>query len=133
MLNKLFLASLLALSSSTAVTAAIADTPRAPVPNACLVTTEATTPVFQVERKSDIKDHPTTSLTVVSNGAWTYTETRNGKVIRTEAGCLSNAQLAALQSSLASATWKTTQADMRCMAEAADYTQYSYKGKARRC
>jgi len=133
MLNKLILASLLALSSSTAVTIATADTARAPMPppsNACLVTMEATTPVFQVERKSDIiKDYTTTSLSIVSNGAWTYTETRNGKVIRTETGCLSKANLATLETSLASATWKTTVAEMRCMAYAADYTQYSYLGK----
>jgi hypothetical protein len=134
MLNKLFFASLLALSSSAAVTVATADTAvRAPIPPrpaACLVTTEATTEVFRVERKSDIvKDYTTSSLTVVSNGAWVYTETRNGKVIRTEAGCLPKDQLAALESSLASATWKTSMAEMRCMAYAADYTQYSYNGK----
>ena len=133
MLNNVLFASLLALTEATAVTVATADTARAPIPprsNACLVTMEATTEVFRVERQSDVvKDYTTTSLTVGSHGAWTYSETRYGKVLRTDAGCLSMAQLAALQSSLASATWKTSLAVTRCMGYAADYTQYSYKGK----
>ncbi len=133
MLNlNVLLASLLALSSSTAV--AVADTAaRAPLPSpsrGCLVTTEATTQVFQIHRKSDIvKDFVETNLVIVSNGAWTYTETKNGKVQRTEAGCLPKPELAKLTTSLASATWKTSLAQMRCMAYAADFTEYSAGGK----
>jgi hypothetical protein len=132
MLNKLLFASLLALSSSSTV---VADSARAPVPppanRGCLVTMDAATEVFALERKSDIiKDYTFTKLAIMSNGAWTYTETKNGKAIRTEGGCLSRADLATLKSALTLATWKTTVAEMRCMAYAADYSQYSHNGKS---
>jgi hypothetical protein len=130
MLNKLLFASLLALSSSATLVADADTRPMPPASKTCLVTTEATTPVFQIDFKSDvIKDYVARSLVVVSNGAWTYTETKNGKPLRTEAGCLAKADLDAIKSSLGRATWKTTLAEMRCMAYAADFTEYRHNGK----
>lgn len=144
MLTKLVLASLLTLSTSTL---AVADAPtKAPMPRpttGCLVTTEATTPVFQIERKRDKRDIDAdaigTKLSIVSNGAWTYTETKlaTGAVVRTEAGCLSAGDLATLKTSLAKATWKTTKAAATCEIYAMDFLEYSHLGKpvltSRRC
>lgn len=137
MLTKLLFASLLALSPSTL---ALADAPtKAPLPpptKGCLVTANATTPVFQIERKRNKRDVDAqaidTKLSIVSNGAWTYTETKvsTNTVVRTEAGCLSAKDLATLETSLATATWKTSRADAVCEVYALDYFEYSYRGKS---
>lgn len=143
MLNKLLFASLLTLSTTT-TTLVVADAPtkaptKAPLPvkpsTACLVTMEATTPVFQIERKRNARDIDGeavgTTLAIVSNGAWSYTETKlkTKTVVSSKAGCLSSGDLATLKASLAKATWKTTKAAATCEIYALDFIEYSYLGK----
>ncbi|MBA2540214.1 MAG: hypothetical protein H0V17_11305 [Deltaproteobacteria bacterium] len=126
---KLLFASLLT-ASSTLATADTAPKPALLPSNTCLVTPVATTPLFQIETNGlgQIKGHVDTRMAIQSNGAWTYTQTKAGKVQRTEVGCLSRVQLATLKSALASATWKTSQAQGHCEAIAMDYKEYSYLG-----
>lgn len=136
MLTKLALASLLALSTTTL---AIADSPtKAPLPKpaaGCLVTADATTPLFQIERKREKRDIDAdavgTKLSIVSNGAWTYTETKlkTNAVVSTVGGCLSAGDLSTLKASLAKATWKTTRDAATCEIYAIDFLEYSHLGK----
>ncbi len=136
MLTTLLFASLVTFSTAPlAIADAPTKAPRPFKPTACLVTTEATTPVFQIERTREKRDIDAeavgTKLSIVSNGAWTYTETKlkTNAVVRTEQGCLSSNDLATLKTSLAKATWKTTRADATCEIHAIDFLEYSYLGK----
>jgi hypothetical protein len=121
---KLVAGSLLALSSLTAV----AQKPSSS--NACLVATEATTPLFTVEHRAiNWSGDRSTKLDLVSNGAWTYTESINGKSLTSNVGCLPAADLATIKKALATATWRQTGPARPCVAIGLDVIHYSHLGK----
>lgn len=98
--------------------------------NACLVTTEATTPLFTVEHRAIDKTRDLdTKLDIGSNGAWSYTESRNGKQLTSNVGCVPAADLATIKQALATATWKQTGPARPCVAIGLDVIHYRYLGK----
>jgi hypothetical protein len=78
---------------------------------------------------SDLKGFPTSDLIISSSGAW-RSDRHDGKgATTTKTGCLSSAQITALRTALRTATWQVTYAELRCMAEPIDSTQYRVNGK----
>jgi hypothetical protein len=130
---KLAFASLVALSSSATVAHADRPEPVSPaiqrMPR-CTVTADAPSSLFMIHRDSTmIADYTSTTLSVFTNGAWTYTELKGGKIMRADGGCLDAQQLKTIREALAPATWKTSIEQFRCAAAAMDFTEYSYNGK----
>lgn len=66
-----------------------------------------------------------------ANGAWqTRVIDPDGKLVRTEAGCLELSQLADVRAQLTGAAWKTHRADVTCAADQPRFTVYRWKGRA---
>jgi len=87
MFDKLFFASILALTSTTALAGVETPARKAPTPSTttgCQLTQQATTQVFQIERKSKRQTADVeTKLIIQSNGAWVLTSTKGGKALDT--------------------------------------------------
>jgi hypothetical protein len=120
MLNKLIVASLLALTATTQ-----ADTVAPPARPMKLPIAE----YWQIDMRSDIADRPTSTITVWTTGAWTLVQRDHGKVTKSLNGTMDVAAFTKLNKVLATATWKSTRQKLRCMAESPEYTVYSYQGK----
>lgn len=129
----ILLASILALAAPALAAPTPTPTPTAPAKrvapsNGCLVEQIVTSQVFQLEHVAlDPKRTPESKLQIVSNGGWIYTESLGGKVTRTEAGCLTRAELTTISASLVPATWKLV--DEGCEAQTTGYVRYVVKGK----
>jgi hypothetical protein len=130
-MNKLLLASIIALTSSTTLTSAAppakVDPPKPlMMPTACVATG---TTVFEVDNQSTTNELPTSSTTIYGTGAWTHVERLNGKITRTSAGCVSPSLVAPIKVELDAAKWTLTYNEIRCHAMSAQYTEYRVGGK----
>jgi hypothetical protein len=133
MSKPLIVASLFTLACSSTAIAAPETRPTpapAPPPMTCLVATIDTHVLFQIDHRSEEPRYNATStLTLYTNGAWTFSEQRGDKVTRTGHGCLDARQVSAMKTALASASWKTTRADATCAAWSPNYTEYRFNTK----
>ena len=100
-------------------------TPIKPEPTAACVATGDH--VFEIDNKKDAGDSVTSAAILYATGAWTFEDSTGTK----RNGCVAVADVAALRTRLAAASW-TSEPDtgMRCMAMSAAYTEYSALGKS---
>jgi hypothetical protein len=75
---------------------------------------------------------PTATTRVYENGAWkTVVIDVDGKVARTDAGCLEPSQLKDIREALRAAPWKTTRSDRTCRADQPRFTMYTWQHRVR--
>jgi hypothetical protein len=87
--------------------------------------------LFEVDQRADRKAKLTTATTqLFENGAW-KTEVRDvdGRLARSDSGCLASADLESVRAQLRSATWKTTRTKEACRTDQPRSTLYKWKGR----
>ena len=77
---------------------------------------------------SEPKTSAESSFVVLANGAWTYVEYLDGKLVRQGSGSIPAQELAELKRRLATATWKTKPADVACAVWSPTSTHYIVGG-----
>jgi hypothetical protein len=109
---------------------AFADPPQSPPrPRECK---PAGGVLFEVDQLADRRAKLTTATTrLYDNGSWrTEVVDADGKLARTQAGCLEGSQLGNIRADLRNAKWKTTRADVSCRADEPRFTVYKWNGRA---
>jgi hypothetical protein len=88
--------------------------------------------LFEVDQLADRRAKLTTATTrLYDNGSWkTEVVDVDGKLARTQAGCLERSQLDNVLADLRNAKWKTTRADVSCRADEPRFTVYKWRGRA---
>lgn len=88
-------------------------------------------PIVEVRRNSEIKEATSWSA-IYATGAWTYQPiAADGTMGLRETGCLTSAQLDAVNAALADAPWSITRSQMACFAYSPRYTDYIVRRKLR--
>jgi hypothetical protein len=115
------------LTACATASAQPAPTPPPPPPpstgSSCAVKGD---PLLVIDHKvvANVKKDTTTTK-VYASGAWTFEERdSDGKVLKTNTGCLAKADLAKV-TALDGAPWKVTHPRMHCMAMAQEYTVFT--------
>ncbi|HEU0029248.1 MAG TPA: hypothetical protein VFQ53_01360 [Kofleriaceae bacterium] len=115
-MNKWIFASLLAALPATFVAAA---PPARPIVNPI---------AFEIDGRSDLADQPETVFQLRIDNTWTYRVMQRGQLVRETQGTLPVKTAVNLRAHLASATWTTGHAEVRCMAYSANYREYRVRG-----
>jgi hypothetical protein len=84
--------------------------------------------LFEVAQHARRRVLPTSTTRLYANGAWKLQVIDvDGKVARTDAGCLEPSQVKSIRESLRAAPWKTTRSDRTCRADQPRFTTYTWK------
>lgn len=131
-MNKLLLASLVGLASSTTAVVhadSSASAPHHAPPPMLGVCVPGDKPMFEIDTATiGLRPASATTFTLYANGTWTYEARANGKITASKASCIAPDRAKAIRTLLARATWKTSHDKYRCMAVAMDYTEYKVDG-----
>ncbi len=84
--------------------------------------------LFEVAQHAKHRVLPTSTTRLYANGAWKLEVIDvDGKVARTDAGCLGPSQVKSIRESLRAAPWKTTRSDRTCRVDQPRFTTYRWK------
>jgi hypothetical protein len=131
-MNKLLLASLFTLLSTTTTTSLTIAAPEPVAPRLPML--KACEPigsiVFQVDHKTDAPSQfGTSTIWIYGTGAWRRYDYKPGVKPASTHGCIAPTTLDPIAKELTAAKWKTTNAEVKCAAMSADYTEYRVNGK----
>jgi hypothetical protein len=87
--------------------------------------------LLEVDQRADRKAKLTTATTrLYDNGSWTtQVIDPDGKLARTQAGCLETSQVDIVRTELRSAKWKRVRAEVACRSDEPRWTVYIGKGR----
>jgi hypothetical protein len=84
--------------------------------------------LFEVAQHAKRRALPTSTTRLYANGAWKLQVIDvDGKVARTDSGCLEPSQVKSIRESLRAAPWKTTRSDRTCRADQPRFTTYTWR------